>query len=629
MKKQKTNKEEEYLEQKKKTAFALTRLLKAFLFSLIVGGGLLVRVLPSKAGNGNFKSSQALVPQGVSIRAENEQSSSKGVVVSQSAPYWGPKNKRANTQIQTNDQLNTELPRARKTGGRGNLLQTQAVGTIARRGFPSDDGDPSGDPAQKLINMMLATFEKSDISLFVKRLKNFYVSNQTILNKKNSPTPLDTLRSISIPTSYMVGEWENLLVIPKINQNYTASQKIVSKEVSRSNWFKSLLNRNRTLQESTPIFDFLFETDPLKTLGQSPNQAERFFYNQIRSAYDRQRETLGNNIENTFGFLYTPNNDRRLISFAQNPTCFYQNLTKKSPLIPPHFQVIRDAAQVVFNQLAQQRAESLAKFPFFFDGTYCFIDKNPNATINEMLVDYTKNSILLEKQIERAEYSGVEYSKDPENCFSEMQSNLLDFVLGYPERVSDRPESAFVSEQNALRILAVTYKNNLFVAQCNPAFDMKEWDYHVRKELFDNLENSKLIKKVLQLEIGELVGSILEDGERFEYLLSFHENQAMLLSNKASKLIGSRLKTPLKRPPNVEELEFLKNVARLYSPGFFTDMGEQQLLNWVTFCQELRGLAKNSVFLKKVCLHDHTYYNNNVARIYFGYLSDAGLAFVK
>lgn len=92
-------------------------------------------------------------------------------------------------------------------------------------------------------------------------------------------------------------------------------------------------------------------------------------------------------------------------------------------------------------------------------------------------------------------------------------------------------------------------------------------------------------------------------------LIQAYETIGASLSSRACELLKL-----IKHLPEDKKIDTLKNISRLYSPGIFSDMGDFQLINWSTFCHNLKHLKEKNFLIWEVVFSDLDTLNKRVTK---------------
>lgn len=277
----------------------------------------------------------------------------------------------------------------------------------------------------------------------------------------------------------------------------------------------------------------------------------------------------------------------------------------------------------MFGKYVQQRNEIGAKFPFLLEETGKF-KENSGETLYSLISNYTQEEVI-KKNLNNRPFSGVNYSENSSECFDQMLTNLLNYFLDYNEQVATRPKTMLTSEQNAVVKMSEFYKSKLLLVKNEPSQVKDKRLKLIREEIFSNIDMSQEISKVLYLEAVTNGLMALDDVQILENLIVSHEEQTASISKTAYEKIRFQFKTPLTKNPNKQKIQNLEINARLYSPGFFSPLGELHVLNWFTFCDKFQQLQKDSFFIRDVCLYEPFVLNNRLSQKYFDYLEKHSL----
>ncbi len=139
----------------------------------------------------------------------------------------------------------------------------------------------------------------------------------------------------------------------------------------------------------------------------------------------------------------------------------------------------------------------------------------------------------------------------------------------------------------------------------------EDFEYRIFSQMCEDSRNSKIVLSVLFREITDCIEDVLRNAQEFEMLIHTYETIGPSLSNRACELLKL---TSIKNLPKDQTIDILKNIARLYSLGIFSDMGDFQLINWSTFCHNLKHLKEKNFLIWEVVFSDLDALNKRVTK---------------
>lgn len=185
MKKKSNKKIKKILEHTKKKVDVFSFVRKFFLFFIPLFVGLFIRV--SIASAGNAKSRDSLIP---TISSTSVRGSSKNIQPSSYSPDFssrGPSPRKLGRFLSSKGMKSQTPTKDLTVGGSrfalwGNIAPLRgesrfvlhATTTIKRTDFSGDDGDTPKDNFERMLDV----FQKPNISVFTKTLKNLYKENE-------------------------------------------------------------------------------------------------------------------------------------------------------------------------------------------------------------------------------------------------------------------------------------------------------------------------------------------------------------------------------------------------------------------------------------------------------------------